>query len=227
MALTIITYHTGGMYADECERLLRSLNRLGGGCPVHVYAVKDAGDWYRNTTLKAEVIREAREELRGPLLYVDADAVFHRLPSDADIESAIGGNGIDIAMRPWFARWPEAHVMTGHLTGTILMADTRGALGWLRAWEAHVAERVAVGQVSGNGQQAANDVRHKGDWTIGDLPIEWCWIFDEPTTHGRAVPDGLIVEHLQASRDGCADAHSDDQRARRAARIQEVERWLS
>jgi hypothetical protein len=71
-------YTKNSLYEFEARRMVSSARRLG--LSVETTAFDSAGSWVRNASLKAAFLLEARQQHRGPLLYVDVDAVFHRNP---------------------------------------------------------------------------------------------------------------------------------------------------
>jgi hypothetical protein len=182
---TIIAFYTKDtIYEREKERLLTSALHLG--LEATAVGVENAGSWVRNAGLKPGVLVEQRKALRGPLLYVDVDAVFHRdpWPELLSIQS-------DIAVY---------YEMTGHLlSGTILINDTPSALALMEAWQKGcrdnpetwdqlVLERIIT-------EDAA---KASPSYSVSRLPVSFCWIFDR--IENEPV-DQIYIEHLQASRE--------------------------
>ena len=65
-------------YDEEARRLEASAKRYG--LPLSLVGISNGGNWLTNTRFKTEFMIQARKQHRGPLLHVDADAVFHGDP---------------------------------------------------------------------------------------------------------------------------------------------------
>lgn len=190
--LTVISYYSiRTPYVDEHQRMVESADRHG----LRVVAVPfvDRGDWYRNTAYKAEMIRWARDTISGPLLYVDADAVFHGDPTPY--------------MRGLATRYDfAAHYFNGPtvdsemLSGTMWLADTQAAHEMIDRWVAENRKLQAAGQWVGGGQlNLANVVESFDGLRVHKLPGRFCYIFDKPWAYPEGEP--RVIEHLQASRE--------------------------
>lgn len=182
---TIVAFYTkGSFYEQEKERLLSSARHLG--LELVVVPVENAGSWVRNAGLKPGVLVNLRRTVRGRLLYVDVDAVFHRDPWPAllPIQS-------DIAVY---------HEASGHLlSGTILINDTPSALSLLERWQKGCLEQPDIWDQMVLEQVLVQDSEQALPlYSITRLPVSFCWIFDqvenEPVDH-------VFIEHLQASRE--------------------------
>ncbi|MCV9910250.1 glycosyltransferase family 77 protein [Brucella sp. HL-2] len=182
---TIVAFYTkNSLYEHEKERLLSSARHLG--LEVVVVPVENTGSWVRNAGLKPGVLVDLRQKVRGPLLYVDVDAVFHRdpWPELIPIQS-------DIAV------YYEA---SGHLlSGTILINDTPSALKLLETWQQGCLEQpdtwdqLVLEQILVQDNAEALPL-----YSVTRLPVSFCWIFDQ--LENEAVGQ-IYIEHLQASRE--------------------------
>jgi hypothetical protein len=206
----IVSYYTAGsIYEHEALRMTRSAHRLG--LPVDLHAVSDQGGWLANVRMKARFLLERRRRLRGPLLWVDADAFFH-----ADPWPYLRGYDGDVA------------VSTDHSTrvasGTILLNDTPGAVKVLEAWAArsdatpeswdqHSLEDVV---------KAHREAGAAAPYRIQYLPPSMCYVFDRTP---KSVPTAArIIEHLQASREQRLGEGNDERNlASRRARVAELD----
>lgn len=170
--MRIINYHTP-QYAGEAARLESSVRRLG--VPFHIEVMDDLGSWGANCQRKATFIRD--QLTRGPVLWVDADAIVWKLPNEMP-------SGFDIA----FHRWRREL-----LTGTVMVYPTDGAFALIDAWIARNNE------VPGTSDQLRlDDVITGSGAAVGELGPEWCFIFD---LMRRDNPDVRpMIEHFQASR---------------------------
>lgn len=194
----IVSYYTRGNGYE------REGPRLAGSCKAHniahtVVPIANRGDWHHNTAYKPLFLLRMRRLFRGrgPMLWVDADAVVHE---HVYVPGLV--RGADVALRHRGPSW---------LTGTIAIADTPGAMALLGAWSDLNCEQQETGNWIGGGQLNLGVVIDRGGpWTIGELPDRYCWIFDED-----GEPDGgAAIEHLQASREFHHPADDDDGRER-------------
>jgi hypothetical protein len=112
-------YTSNSLYESEAKRMVSSATRLG--LSVEATAVDSVGSWVRNASLKAAFLLEARQKHKGPLLYVDVDAVFHRNPWPI-----LSQYDCDIALYRENGRL---------LSGTILLNDTPQTLRLLEEWK--------------------------------------------------------------------------------------------
>jgi hypothetical protein len=212
---TIVGFHTNdALYEAEARRMSKSAARLGLDVSLTTYA--SAGSWVRNASLKAGFLAKMRETIRGPLLYVDVDSVFHRDPwpvladSDADIEVYFAANG-DL------------------LAGTILIADTPAASRLMALWHARceqnpdVFDQVVLQSILEEDGRSATP-----QFTVSRLSVSFCWIFDR--LNNEPV-DMVYIEQLQASRQATARSSwykRDGKRLRRRRqRINEIDMILA
>lgn len=201
-----VAYYTPA-YANEVDRLRRSLERCGMAHEIE--AAEDRGDWYRNTAHKAEFLRAMRDQHRGPLLYVDADAFVHR-----SVEAELSGRDCDLGVH-----FHQGGSKLG--SGTLLLNDTANCRELLRRWCTLNRMKQQRGQWPGGGQaNLAEVVRTFVDLSVWRMPARYCFIFD---LSKRWNPDETpVIEHLQASR-----VHKGGRSpASRDARIAELETLL-
>ncbi len=206
---TVIAFHTDDdVYTHEARRLIASLKRTD--VPFDVTVMPSNGDWVANCALKSRFLLEKRKQLRGPLLYVDVDAVFHRSPwpylkgYDGDVAVYIERNGV-------------------LASGTILINDTTPALKLLSAWVAEQERRPQDWD-----QWVLKDIvqeseaRSDGEHRVQRLPPNMIHIFDRQY-HSFYGP--VYIEQLQASRQSKATKDTPNLRRRRD-RVAEIERDL-
>ena len=136
--------------------------------------------------MKPGVLVGMRRKHRGPMLYVDVDAVFHRNPWPS-----LAALDCDIA---------AYHEPDGHLlSGTLYINDTPAAATLLDEWAAAcganpdewdqlVLERIL----------AEDAARAEPRYRQARLPVAYCWIFDKIDNAASAQ---VYIEHLQASRE--------------------------
>ena len=203
----VVAFHTpDAVYTAEARRMARSLELLG--LPMDVATVDSAGEWVRNAGQKPQVLRAMRARHRGPLLYADVDAVFHRDPwpglqSFADCDLA-------------FHRTPQGEL----LSGTLLIADTPAAATLLDDW----AQACAADPQAWD-QRVLDQLLQNRQIRTGELPATYCWIFDADGPE----PETVAIEHLQASREHGRKKLgliTSNRLNRRRRRLQQLERVL-
>ena len=193
---TVVAFHTPDeVYRAEAARLKKTLDALG--LDYHFFEVEPEKNWVRTTLLKPSWILKAREELAGPLLYIDVDAIVHQDP------------------------WPYLSQFCGDLaalvlpngqfaSGTILVGDTPAARSLLAEWRDASSARLASDEgsllaIGDHGDQGVlSEIVRKsevgqGNFAFQRLPINLTFIFDRADWYFLYGP--VLIEHLQASRE--------------------------
>lgn len=183
-------YTTGGdsSYEADAELLRESLDAIG--VDYIVEAVPDMGGWCPNTAHKAAFIHEKREWLRGPLLWIDADAYVH-----ADFRPYFDGLARDnYDFGAHFFQGPAKGHRTHQiretgwrlLSGTTWWNDTPRAHKLARVWLALNQTLKAHGVPEGGGQKNlwyAVMCLQKQDLSVARLPGRYCYVFDKPHSY--------------------------------------------
>jgi hypothetical protein len=185
---TIIAFHTpDALYTAEARRFQASVDRLGLRLDLKV--VPSRGEWTANCALKPSIIADARRRLRGPLLYVDVDAVIHHDPW------------------PYLAQYDgdaACHVTRDgeFLSGTLWVNDTEGARELLRRWRDRCETFPEVWDQKSLEAVVLEDERKSNSSIMFQrLPPNFSHIFDRK--YGYFYGD-VVIEHLQASRENRA-----------------------
>ncbi len=211
----IVAFFTeGSFYEREKERMVRSAERIG--LKVHATALPSAGSWVLNAGLKPGFLLEERTRLRGPLLYVDVDAVFHSNPwpelrgLDCDIAAYYEADGSLVSATLLINDTPEA----AHL----LELWRQGCLANPDMWDQLVLQRII-----------AEDARRaQPRFRVIRLPVSFCWIFDR--VENEHVSE-VFIEQLQASREATKRkrwfGRIGKRLKRRRDRVDEIERILN
>jgi hypothetical protein len=214
---TVIAFHTPDeVYRAEAARLKSTLDRLG--LDHHFFEVEPEKNWVRTTLLKPSWIARAREELSGPLLYIDVDAIVHEDPwpylqqLSVDMAAVVYDNG-------------QLN------SATLWIADTLGARMVLDEWQRRADQRrgLDVGglEASGdNGDQGvlkeavlAEEQEQTPRFSFGRLPSNLAYIFDR--TESTYLVGPVIIEQLQVSRESFGHTKRLE---RRRDRLKELEK---
>ncbi len=204
-------FSVNSFYETEAARMVASAWRLG--LSVHTWPFISTGSWVRNASLKPTFLVQQREKRRGPLLYVDVDAVFHRDPWPALAEL-----DCDIAVYRERGRL---------ISATILINDTPAAREILAKWKQRcdenpdVWDQVVLQEILDEDQALANP-----RYREGKLSASFCWVFDRVD---NGIPDKVYIEQLQASREISREhARGKARRGlqRRQERVRVIERIL-
>lgn len=211
--LVVGFFSKGTAYEDEARIFTASLDKVGMKYDVRGFTSK--GDWYANTAQKAELIRDARAEHKGPMLYIDVDAFVH--VNCAAHFDELGAKGYDFGAHYFSGpakgrRWHRAcntylDVLSQYgiearrlLSGTLFFGDTEGARALLDNWVKLNAALRSMELLQGGGQ--------KNLWylttcmeglRIAKLPGRFCYIADKRHCYPKAEPNW--IEHTIASRE--------------------------
>jgi len=211
----IVAFFTqGSFYEQEKDRMVHSAERIG--LSVQATALPSAGSWVLNAGLKPGFLQKERARLRGPMLYVDVDAVFHRNPwpelrrLDCDIAAYYEANGRLIS-------------------ATLLINDTPGAAQLIERWrEGCIAnpdmwDQLVLEHIVAEDAESADP-----QFRVLKLPVSFCWIFDR--MENEPVRE-VFIEQLQASREATKRkrwfGRIGKRLRRRRDRVDEIERILS
>ncbi len=211
----IVAFFTeGSFYEQEKERMSRSAERIG--LKVQAMALPSAGSWVLNAGLKPGFLLQERARLRGPLLYVDVDAVFHRNPwpelhkLDCDIAAYYEGNQRLISATILINDTPAA--------AQLLERWQQGCLANPEMWDQLVLEQI-IAEDAASGQPL---------FRVAKLPASFCWIFDR--VENGAVSQ-VFIEQLQASREATKRkrwfGRIGKRLKRRRDRVEDIERILN
>lgn len=230
--LTIGFFSKGTPYEDEARIFTASLDRVGMRYDVRGFT--DRGTWDANTAAKAELIREARHSLPGPLLYIDVDARVRE--NCAPYFDGLAREGYDFGAH-YFAGPPKGrnrkinsylleNLMRGGvdayrlLSGTLFLGDTKGCRKLCDNWVALNQTLRTCGVMHGGGQKNLwfMTTCMKNDLKIARLPGRYCRVFDKPWAYPPREP--IVIEHSIASRENRGERGRVSPGRRR-----EIEQW--
>lgn len=225
----VIAYYTEGTpYEREAELLAASLDAVG--MRYEITPVADGGGWYANTRHKAVFLRNVRSRLRGPLLYIDADAFVHANADDYFADLA--AQGCDFGAH-WFHGPAKGHDRRKvqdrgwwMLSGTLFLGDTVGCRRLLDAWCDLNDTLASHGLEQGGGQKNLwflVEAHFKDDLKVARLPGRYCYVWDKPWAYPDDEP--CIIEHTIASRQNRGESDLDT--TGRQGRITELWRRLA
>lgn len=185
----IIGFYTKDtLYEREAYRLYRSA--IKKNLAISLEAIDDMGSWLQNTSFKATFLLEERRKQRGPLLYVDADAVIHRDPWSILLQDY---NKCDLAL--YYDKSQNEL-----LSGTILLNDTLQCENVLAQWQCLCLDNPDIWDQKVLQSLLESELKEGcKEISLGRLPIEFCWIFD--TIEYELTQESVYIEHLQASRE--------------------------
>jgi hypothetical protein len=182
-------------YEDEVRNLIASCKRFG--LETSIDGVDSFGSWELNCAFKPFFLHQKLQELKKPLLWVDADAVFIRQPPVLDLFAA------DFAVRV-DPELPDDH-LSKVMSGTIFVNHTDKAKEILRRWaQTCVKEMMRADRREEFWDQAGlRDVLLREDFKalgadLRNMPLAWYKVSGHKG-HEQQVEDP-IVEHYQASR---------------------------
>jgi hypothetical protein len=191
----IISFYTlDTPYEQEVLHLIDSCKQFS--LPHHIKGVPSLGSWERNCAYKPTFILNTLNQLKKPVLWVDADAVFMKAPdftlfSDCDCALRIN------------PKVPEDHPERIY-SGTVFVNYTPHGLTLIEQWQTECQNRHHIAplflQLFGRDSYfwdhiALTDVLAKNkEAIIKNIPIAYCKIFDGDTNVEA------VIEHRQASR---------------------------
>jgi hypothetical protein len=77
---TFATFYNTPAYRADADRLAACCRHFG--LPFVAVPGRDFGSWKRNCNQKPRLLLTLRDELRGPIVWMDADCIIHEAPSD-------------------------------------------------------------------------------------------------------------------------------------------------
>ena len=126
----IVSFYTKGTgYSDYATRLMKSLWPLK--VPFEIHEVPNRKDWNKNCHYKPIFLKQMM--LKNPgidLIWVDADAIFHKYPDLFNEYSGPSFKPVDFAAH--FRIW--IHNPNELLSGTLFISNTEIMLGIMDEW---------------------------------------------------------------------------------------------
>jgi len=173
------TRHTP--YEGLAHSLARQLESFA--LPHHVYPLANRGSWEKNCQQKADVLAEALRAYQRPVVWIDADATLHRLPTFFD------GLDCDLAFHYLSSCYHPREL----LTGTLYVGNTERGRATVEAWRELNASN---GEWDQRNLQRIVDANSQ--LRIVPLPTEYIRV-DGFEAYQATEPPAVITHH-QASR---------------------------
>lgn len=163
------------------------------GIETSIEGIDSRGSWELNCAYKPFFIYQKMQELKRPVLWVDADAAFINPPSVLEIFSA------DFAVR--INPLPEEHP-SKVMSGTVYVNHTEAGQKILQLWAGECIQQLSVENRKEEfwDQVALRNVLfpQKIPARVETLPLSYIKIFDRPM--GSLESNPPVIEHYQASR---------------------------
>lgn len=187
----VVSYYTQDtLYQLEVQNLIASCEKWG--LEHQVEPITSFGSWEKNCCFKPLFLLKKLQQIRQPLFWVDADAVFERKPEWLDVFDK------DLAVRINEAWEGDSKVNSG----SIYVNATEGAVKLLKLWGQECIDALSNPQRTQEvwDQITLRDVIVRGGYweQIGALPLAYCHIAGHP--HDTQVTAFPIISHYQASR---------------------------
>jgi hypothetical protein len=187
MKFSVISYYTWNTgYEEESKNLEQSLKDLN--MDYHIEPIDSLGSWQKNCHYKPVFIKKMILAHCLPVLFVDADAIFHRYPDLFDDGSQLADCMFHLYKHN--IDYPKGQVASG----TLYFRYSVEALEILSDWEKMclrnpgMLDQLALQKVIFSGTYIENT-----DYKF--LPAEYCKIHDFPPECANPV-----IEHFQVSR---------------------------
>lgn len=187
----IISFYTvNTLYEKEVQNLITSCEKFG--LKSSVEGIESLGKWELNCAYKPFFILKKMEELRRPILWVDADGVFVRKPSWQTAFEA------DLAVR-LDRSLPDTHP-SKVISSTIFISDSEQAKRLIKEWIKECYEQLLDPKRKEEfwDQIALRDAILKSSASVAPMPLEYAKIFDHPGDLLTVTEP--VIEHFQASR---------------------------
>lgn len=181
--LTVIGFYTDDrLYSKHAQALEETAQQFDIAIQLEKVS-KD--DWQKIIAFKPSFIAKKRHEITGPILYVDADAIFK-----VDIRPDFKNIKEDIAVH--FFKGVEL------CSGTIFINDTSNAVQMVDLWQQRMAEQPEFWDQKVL-EDLVQELTEKGQLSLKELAAAYTYIYDlSAVEYPEQSPK---IEHLQASRD--------------------------
>ncbi|MBS0620105.1 MAG: hypothetical protein JSS61_01420 [Verrucomicrobia bacterium] len=182
----VVSYYTKDtLYQLEVQNLIASCEMWG--LKHWIEPIASAGSWEYNCAYKPFFLYQMLQKHQCPLFWVDADGVFAKKPEVLEVFS----NDLAVLINDL----PDDHPSKVY-SASVYVNATEPAERILKLWAKECCDQLADPHRTEEvwDQIALRNVLHKGEASVGKLPIEYAAIFDQ----GEA--EHAVITHYQASR---------------------------
>lgn len=187
----IISFYTVNTpYEQEVQNLIASCEKFG--LKSSIEGIESMGKWELNCAYKPFFILKKMEELRQPVLWVDADGVFVRQPAWQQAFNADLAVRLDPAL-------PDSHP-SKVISSTVFVGNRGESKLLIKEWIKESYSQLLDPNRKEEfwDQIALRDAILKCSGTVAPIPLEYAKIFDHPGD--LLTVREPVIEHFQASR---------------------------
>jgi len=176
------------------ECLFPSIQKLECEMKYSIRGVKNLGSWQKNTSYKAEFLRNEIDIQNKNLVFVDCDAeilgylqLFEEIPEQFNIAAHFLDKG------KWYQK---GHLDRELLTGTLFLRNNDETRVMLDEWVARCKKSTEWEQ------KILQKIVEERNIDMYELPIEYCWLKTLPSGDNPYIqPSGdIMIQHNQVSR---------------------------
>lgn len=188
--LVVSFYTEDTPYQLEAMSLIASCNAFG--IEAEVEGVPSEGSWERNCAIKPFFIRKKLMEKKRPIFWVDADAVFKKLPDFSPLAQS------DLAFRE-MKRFSHDRRFK-YFSGSLFLNYTARGIEFADKWCQHCQQKIDRKEdLQFLDQISLVDLIERGEPVkVYPLPIAYSKVFDIDAQ--EIAPQEIVIEHYQASR---------------------------
>ena len=188
--LVVSFYTENTPYQLEALSLIASCNALG--IEAEIEGVPSEGSWDRNCAIKPFFIRKKLLERKRPIFWVDADAVFKKVPDFSSMTHS------DLSFRQMKRFSYDKRLK--YFTGSLFLNYTPSGLEFADKWCEYCQQKIDGREdLQFLDQISLVDLIERGEQVkLFSLPIAYAKIFDLDAQ--EIDPTEIVIEHYQASR---------------------------
>ena len=185
--ITYISFYTVNTpYEEEIKVLEESLKKFE--LPYHFYAVESLGSWRANIHQKIKIIKNALDNFKHPIVFMDSDCVIKKNPilfNQISDEYDLGIGKVD------FLRKYKYHSLNTYITSVIYCPYKETTFKILDLWE----EKDLDFSIPYDDISLEKVLNEHHEFKLFILPDNYCQIFDVMRKAGNP-----IIQLNQASR---------------------------
>jgi hypothetical protein len=199
----VISFYTeNSLYEKDVKDLVASCEKFH--IPHVIESVPNLGSWEKNCCLKPKYILEKIEELKKPVVWIDADAIVVQKPQIFPLSCDIAAYHQPL-LRSESGRKTEEMIQSG----TLFVNYTPNAVSLLKKWDRECERRLRLKEKKREktkkeqkevwDQACLNDLlKREKNILFETLPLGYCRVFDQG--HEKIPMEETFILHFQASR---------------------------